>query len=214
MISKKPPPLRTRRPITINRQKKMTARKTRRRKNGYRVRQKQERTNRQIKYKENEEKKERSSQKAADSKQTQPQQDVLAIGDSVMLDIASYLRQSLPHVTIDGKVGRQVSQALQLTSEYASFNQPNKAVIIELGTNGYFTNSQIESLISSFSKADIYLVNTRVPRQWESKVNESLRRQAESRKNVTLVDWHAKALQHLNTSHRTASISYLRDQKR
>ncbi len=112
-----------------------------------------------------------------------------------MLDIASYLRQSLPHVTIDGKVGRQVSQALQLTSEYASFNQPNKAVIIELGTNGYFTNSQIESLISSFSKADIYLVNTRVPRQWESKVNESLRRQAESRKNVTLVDWHAKALQ-------------------
>ncbi len=100
---------------------------------------------------------------------------MLAIGDSVMLDIASYLRQSLPHVTIDGKVGRQVSQALQLTSEYASFNQPNKAVIIELGTNGYFTNSQIESLIDSFSKADIYLVNTRVPRQWESKVNESLR---------------------------------------
>ncbi|QOQ55656.1 acyltransferase family protein [Bacillus amyloliquefaciens] len=146
--------------------------------------------------KKNEDKKEQSSQKTADSKQTQPKKEVLAIGDSVMLDIASYLRQSLPHVTIDGKVGRQVSQALQLTSEYASFNQPNKAVIIELGTNGYFTNSQIESLISSFSKADIYLVNTRVPRQWESKVNESLRQQADSRKNVTLVDWHAKALQH------------------
>ncbi|MEG7280958.1 acyltransferase family protein [Bacillus sp. 0909A] len=122
--------------------------------------------------------------------------EVLAIGDSVMLDIASSLRQSLSHVTIDGKVGRQMSQALELTREYKSFNQPNKAVIIELGTNGYFTNSQIDQLLTSFSKAHIYLVNTRVPRQWESKVNESLRRQADAHDNITLVDWHAEALQH------------------
>ena len=72
-------------------------------KNGHRVRQKQERTNRQIKYKEKRREKGTVISKTADSKQTQPQQDVLAIGDSVMLDIASYLRQSLPHVTIDGR---------------------------------------------------------------------------------------------------------------
>ncbi|MCY7781608.1 acyltransferase family protein [Bacillus sp. S20C3] len=122
--------------------------------------------------------------------------EVLAIGDSVMLDIASYLRQSLSNVTIDGKVGRQMSQALELTQDYKSFNQPNKAVIIELGTNGYFTNSQIEQLLESFSKAHIYLVNTRVPRQWESKVNQSLQQQASAHQNVTLVDWHTEALQH------------------
>ncbi|MEC1408140.1 acyltransferase family protein [Bacillus halotolerans] len=122
--------------------------------------------------------------------------EVLAIGDSVMLDIASSLRQSLSHVIIDGKVGRQMSQALELTQEYKSFNQPNKSVIIELGTNGYFTNSQIDQLLTSFSKAHIYLVNTRVPRQWESKVNESLRQQANTHNNITLVDWHTEALQH------------------
>lgn len=122
--------------------------------------------------------------------------EVLAIGDSVMLDIASSLRQSLSHVTIDGKVGRQMSQALELTQEYKSFNQPNKAVIIELGTNGYFTNSQIDQLLTSFSKAHIYLVNTRVPRQWENKVNEALRQQANTHNNITLVDWHTEALQH------------------
>lgn len=49
-----------------------------------------------------------------------------------MLDISSHLRQSLSNVTIDGKVGRQMSQALELAREYKSFNQPNKAVIIEL----------------------------------------------------------------------------------
>ncbi|GFM15053.1 O-acetyltransferase OatA [Bacillus sp. FW1] len=122
--------------------------------------------------------------------------EVLAIGDSVMLDISSHLHQSLSNVTIDGKVGRQMSQALELAKEYKSFNQPNKTVIIELGTNGYFTNSQIEQLLQSFSKAHIYLVNTRVPRQWESKVNESLQHQASAHQNVTLVDWHTEALQH------------------
>ncbi|MCY7833121.1 acyltransferase family protein [Bacillus spizizenii] len=146
-----------------------------------------------------------NGQETSKNKDTQSQQEkesayadkeVLAIGDSVMLDIASHLRQSLSHVTIDGKVGRQMSQALELAREYKSFNQPNKAVIIELGTNGYFTNSQIEQLLQSFSKAHIYLVNTRVPRQWESKVNESLKHQASAHKNVTLVDWHTQALQH------------------
>ncbi len=32
-----------------------------------------------------------------------------------MLDISSHLRQSFSNVTIDGKVGRQMSQALELT---------------------------------------------------------------------------------------------------
>ena len=69
--------------------------------------------------------------------------EVLAVGDSVMLDIASSLRRKIPGITIDGQVGRQVREALQLTSTYASFNHPDKAVVIELGTNGYFTDGQL-----------------------------------------------------------------------
>ncbi|AGN35041.1 acyltransferase family protein [Bacillus sp. GM2] len=124
------------------------------------------------------------------------EKEVLAVGDSVMLDIASSLRKKIPGITIDGQVGRQVREALQLTSTYASFNHSDKAVVIELGTNGYFTDSQMDALLDAFSNADVYLVNTRVPRQWESKVNESLRKQADSRQNVTLVDWHTEALKH------------------
>ncbi|MCY8576452.1 acyltransferase family protein [Bacillus haynesii] len=135
---------------------------------------------------------ERSAEKEPD----RIEKEVLAVGDSVMLDIASSLRRKIPGITIDGQVGRQVREALQLTSTYASFNHPDKAVVIELGTNGYFTDSQMDALLDAFSKADVYLVNTRVPRQWENKVNESLRKHADSRQNVTLVDWHAEALQH------------------
>ncbi|WML34487.1 acyltransferase family protein [Clostridium sp. OS1-26] len=121
---------------------------------------------------------------------------VLAIGDSIMLDIVSSLNKKYTNITIDGKVGRQLSQAVELAPAYAAFNDTNNAVIIELGTNGYFTDRQIDSLLNFFSKAHIYLVNTRVPRQWEKEVNETLSKKAKESKNITLIDWHSTAITH------------------
>ncbi|WP_155591678.1 acyltransferase family protein [Lysinibacillus cavernae] len=121
---------------------------------------------------------------------------ILAIGDSVMIDIAPSLHNIYPNITIDGKIGRQVSQAVKLAPNYASFNQPNNAVIIQLGTNGYFTHDQMDTLLSAFSNADIYLVNTRVPRSWEAKVNEALLQKAQEHEHITLIDWHTAALKH------------------
>ncbi|WP_446935710.1 acyltransferase family protein [Lysinibacillus fusiformis] len=123
-------------------------------------------------------------------------QNILAIGDSVMIDIATSLHKVFPNITIDGKIGRQVSQAVKLAPNYASYNQSNNAIIIQLGTNGYFTNDQIDTLLAAFAHADIYLVNTRVPRSWEGKVNASLLQKSEEHENITLIDWHAAALNH------------------
>ncbi|WP_144787396.1 acyltransferase family protein [Lysinibacillus fusiformis] len=123
-------------------------------------------------------------------------QNILAIGDSVMIDIATSLHKVFPNITIDGKIGRQVSQAVKLAPNYASFNQSNNAIVIQLGTNGYFTNDQIDTLLAAFAHADIYLVNTRVPRSWEGKVNASLHQKSEEHENITLIDWHAAALNH------------------
>ncbi|MEK5432407.1 acyltransferase family protein [Lysinibacillus sp. FSL R7-0073] len=123
-------------------------------------------------------------------------QNILAIGDSVMIDIATSLHKVFPNITIDGKIGRQVSQAVKLAPNYASFNQSNNAIIIQLGTNGYFTNDQIDTLLAAFAHADIYLVNTRVPRSWEGKVNTALLEKSEEHENITLIDWHAAALNH------------------
>lgn len=121
---------------------------------------------------------------------------ILAIGDSVMIDISSSLQKIYPNITIDAKVGRQVSQAVKLVPSYADFNYPDKAVIIQLGTNGYFTNDQIDTLLDGFSNAHIYLVNTRVPRSWEGKVNNTLDKKAQEEDNITLVDWYSTAVGH------------------
>lgn len=119
--------------------------------------------------------------------------EILAIGDSIMLDITKDLKKKYNNIVIDGKIGRQMSEAITLASKYAAFNASDKAVIIQLGTNGYFTEKQIDELLDSFSKAHVFLVNTRVPRSWESKVNKLLKEKAEERENVTLIDWYSVA---------------------
>lgn len=123
-------------------------------------------------------------------------QEILAIGDSIMIDITSALSDKYDNITIDGKVGRQLREANELVDIYAEFNNPNKAVIIELGVNGYFTDKEIDNLLNSFSLADVYLVNVRVPRSWESDVNKTLKRKSEERNNVTLIDWYSTAIDH------------------
>lgn len=95
--------------------------------------------------------------------------EILAIGDSIMLDITPTLNKTYNSITIDGKIGRQMSEAITLATKYAEFNDSDKAVIIELGTNGYFTSKQIDELLDSFSKSHVFLVNTRVPRSWKAR---------------------------------------------
>lgn len=51
-------------------------------------------------------------------------------------------------------------------------------------------------MISSFTKAHIYLVNVRVPRQWEKEVNKALARKAQENEYVTLIDWYSVAINH------------------
>ena len=56
------------------------------------------------------------------------------------------------------------------------YNNENSAIIFQLGTNGPFTESQIEELVKEFDKADIYFVNIKVPRAWEKNSKCSTKR--------------------------------------
>ncbi len=121
---------------------------------------------------------------------------ILAIGDSILLDISQQLSERFPNIKIDAKIGRHLYQAVELAPAYADYNAAGSAVIIELGTNSYFTDKQIDSLLSSFAEADVYLVNVRVPRQWEKEVNKALARKAQENEYVTLIDWYSVAINH------------------
>ncbi|ENO7350914.1 acetyltransferase [Staphylococcus pseudintermedius] len=121
----------------------------------------------------------------------------LLIGDSVMVDIGDDFRSFVPKADINGKVGRQLVEVTSLAKrQYQSYRDKNDIVVLELGTNGDFTEKQLNSLLEQFGEADIYLVNTRVPRSYESHVNQVLAKAAKKRANVTLVDWYSRSENH------------------
>lgn len=114
-----------------------------------------------------------------------------------MVDIGETFKTHVPNATIDGKVGRNLYEAIPLTDEkYKSYNYKSKQVILELGTNGDFSESQLDELIGKYGKANVYLINTRVPRSYEGHVNQVMSEAAKKHHNVTLIDWYQRSKGH------------------
>ncbi|PFK28617.1 acetyltransferase [Bacillus cereus] len=119
-------------------------------------------------------------------------QTVTAVGDSIMIDITPYLKNAFPNIKIDAKIGRQLSKAIPAVEQLKNQGELGNHVIVGLGTNGAFTKDQLVSLVQLIGNdRKIILVNTRVPRPWESVVNEKLKEVADAYENVTLVDWYS-----------------------
>ncbi|PGV66925.1 acetyltransferase [Bacillus cereus] len=129
--------------------------------------------------------------KEVNSVQPKDAHTVTAIGDSVMIDIAPYLKTAFPDIRIDAQIGRQLSKAIPVVEQLKNEGNLGNYVIIGLGTNGAFTTEQLVSLIELIgNERKVIFINTRVPRPWESIVNERLKVTTPKYPNVTLVDWY------------------------
>lgn len=116
--------------------------------------------------------------------------EIVVIGDSIILDAAPYLDKLLPGILIDGKVGRQMAQAQEVVNQLKGNGKLTDRVLIELGTNGPFTEKQLRELLTSLGEMkQIILVNVRVPKRWQDTVNSRLKTVTEEFSNTTLVDW-------------------------
>lgn len=117
--------------------------------------------------------------------------DITIIGDSVMINVEPVLQKLLPGIVIDAQLGRQMYQAPDHISELQEEDKLGKIVMLELGTNGSFTEKQLRKTLDSLERTEkILLVNTRVPKPWEREVNETLKKVGESYPNTKLIDWH------------------------
>ncbi|TQK63728.1 peptidoglycan-N-acetylmuramate O-acetyltransferase [Brevibacillus sp. AG162] len=136
------------------------------------------------------------------SKQPDPKQEsikaigsgkgITVVGDSVMIDVAPYLEKLLPGIVVDAKIGRQMSQAPEVIAQLKAKGQLGNRVVIELGSNGAFSKGQLDKLLQSLDGVEqIILVNSRVPKPWESVVNKMLAETAAAYPHVVLVDWYA-----------------------
>ncbi|MEH6937324.1 acyltransferase family protein [Bacillus sp. JJ664] len=122
---------------------------------------------------------------------------ITIIGDSVVINAIPYLQKSYPTLKAETKIGRQFAEAPEIIQQLQKSNSLGDVVIIELGTNGAFTKKQMISVIKSLDNRKIIFVNTRVPRQWESIVNKTLKEvSSKYPKNTKVVDWYKASANH------------------
>lgn len=128
---------------------------------------------------------------AAQTKKAQ-QLPIIGIGDSVMLDGLDSLQKVFPQMIINASVGRQASSSEAIINSYANQGVLADTVVIGLGTNGAFTNDQLDSIMRTLGKQrKVYWINVRVPtRSWQNTVNATLQSATKRWSNLKIIDWY------------------------
>ncbi|MFV0560701.1 MAG: acyltransferase family protein [Enterococcus sp.] len=120
-----------------------------------------------------------------------------AVGDSVILDAASDLQELYPNAVIDGEIGRQLYDSSTVIDDLKSQDLLSKKVLVGLGTNGAFNESQFDEVMKALGNRKVYWVTVHVPtKRWESDVNSMLKQMAEKYDNLTLIDWYTYSKGH------------------
>jgi peptidoglycan/LPS O-acetylase OafA/YrhL len=121
---------------------------------------------------------------------------ITIIGDSILHDVAPYFKNHYPEATIDYRVGRQMSEVPEVIKVLEGSGQLGEYVIIQLGTNGSFVKSDLINIIKGLGDRKVYLVNCRVPRPWETNVNQTLEEVIKSVPHTVLIDWYSASEGH------------------
>jgi hypothetical protein len=118
------------------------------------------------------------------------------VGDSIMLSASSGLADH--GFDTNAEVGRQFSAGVGVVKRLATHGKLPRNLVVHLGTNGPVDPADCAALIAYAPKRQVYLVNVRVPRDWEADVNETLRACASGHDRVHYLDWWKKSGRHLD----------------
>ena len=122
---------------------------------------------------------------------------VTVIGDSVMVGVAPELKKLCPEMVVDAVIGRQVYQVPQVIKDLQAQGALGNTVVIEVGSNGPFTEKQFTEILNLLGNdRRLVLINARVPKPWESAVNQDLARIAASHPKAALMDWYGASSGH------------------
>lgn len=121
---------------------------------------------------------------------------LVLIGDSLGVNVGNRLQELYPNSIVDAKISRQLFDSIALTQSYSEYDSEETALIIMLGTNGYFSESDLEDLVKPFPKAKKLFVNIKSPISWEDSSNKMFAEFAQRNENTVLIDWNSVATEH------------------
>ncbi len=129
---------------------------------------------------------------SADGLPTNSNGALTAIGDSVMLGVASQLMAKIDGSKVDAEVSRQASGVLERVKRLSRKDLLAPTVVIHTGTNGFVTEDQLREMLDILSDRErVVVVNTNVPRSWMEPNNELIAKVVPDYPNAVIADWYA-----------------------
>jgi peptidoglycan/LPS O-acetylase OafA/YrhL len=126
-----------------------------------------------------------------------PPPHVTAVGDSVMLGAAGALAADVPNLTLDAKVGRQMSETLSILRGDRDAGRLGQVVVVHMGTNGFLTRDQFDQMMQILTGVPrVVVLNDKVPRPWQDPNDTLLAQAAAAYPAVVLIDWRAASTPH------------------
>jgi len=115
-----------------------------------------------------------------------------AIGDSVLLGVATHLQEKVKKSAVDAEVSRQASGVLDRVRALAAADLLAPTVVLHTGTNGIVTEGQLREMLDLLADRErVVVMNVNVPRRWTDPNNEVIATVIRDYPNVVLADWAA-----------------------
>jgi len=122
---------------------------------------------------------------------------VSAVGDSLLLNAAPNLQKVIPQMTVDAKIGRQMTDVINILKTLKDQHNLADRILITSGTNGTISKEQINQVMKiAGDKRQVYWVNDFADRNWVGLNNQNLQQQAKKYQNLKIVNWNILASQH------------------
>jgi lysophospholipase L1-like esterase len=120
------------------------------------------------------------------------------IGDSVLLGAEGAIAATLENdLVIDATVSRQFKHADDVAAVLALTGDLGDVVVLHLGTNGAFSEETFDEVMTYLAVVDrVIVINAKVPRRWESTVNEAIASGGDRWPDIEIIDWNTIAGAH------------------
>lgn len=115
---------------------------------------------------------------------------ITAVGDSVLININSYLRNYVPNLYLDGEVGRDLPDAPNVLTAIKNNQGLGNIILIALGSNGKMEADDLDQIMTIADGREVLFVNTSHTQPWQDYINGLLAKFCEDTPNAYLVDWY------------------------
>ncbi len=121
-----------------------------------------------------------------------PNGNLSAIGDSVMLGARTVLKEAIPGTKVDAAVSRFPGAFIGRLKKYVARDKLADVVVLHPGTNGVLPEDMMRDMLDVVKDVPtVVVVNDSMPRSWRAPNNKVIDKVVPDYPNAVLVDWYA-----------------------